>query len=193
LLEKFIFFSFIEASPTLNLTGLAPTNITCAIPYCLNDNQTENLRYYCSFVSFRKDLICGISSCPNITNQNSFGKCEAGYYLMITNDKFESAAGSFRSRRYSTVYSSSIESSQVCMQFRFNIYGDGDDGLRVYLENYLNPDETNLIHTERGPLPIDKWYTASVQLDQTAFLQFRVSYNIFSQFRTNEKTSLFSL
>jgi hypothetical protein len=135
------------------------------------------VRYYCSFVTFRKDLICGVYSCPNITNRNSFGKCDYGYYLMITSEKFENAIGSFRSRLYSPVYTSS-SSPLVCMVFRYNIYGS-DDGLRVYLENYQNSSQYNLIQEVKGPLPIDKWYTALAQIDHSTYEQFRVSKSKF--------------
>ncbi len=72
------------------------------------------------------------------------------------------------------------------MRFRYNIYGEGGDGIRVYFEDYLNPDETYLIYTVKGPLAIDKWYTAVVQIDQTAFEQFRVSQNTFWHLKANK-------
>jgi hypothetical protein len=170
-------FDFYLASFTLTITTLRPTNVTCSIPYCLGD--TGNVQYYCSFVSFRKDLICGVSSCPNITNQSSFGKCDFGYYIMITSDKFENAIGSFRSRLYSPVYN---RAKDFCIRFQYNIYSQSDDGFRVYLEDYINPDDLNLIHTIIGPLPINKWYTALIEIKESVFNQFRVGCLIFKPF-----------
>lgn len=155
----------------LNITNLFQLKSKCSIPYCL-DNQTK--QYYCKRLTTRKDLVCINQKCPITLNldESNYGKCDLGYYIMITSDKYQTEFGSLKSRIFSPVYS---QIRDLCCKFYYNIHGS--DGFYFYIEDYdyLNEKIKNkLLMVKFGPLEIDKWYEASVQLNNIPFEQFRV-------------------
>lgn len=94
--------------------------------------------------------------------------------MMITSDKFENSLNSFRSRFISPVYFLEAGLSTFCVNFQYNIYGDSNDGFRLIIENYLNPNENSNLLVVIGPLNIDKWYQGLAQVSDLKYLQFRV-------------------
>lgn len=83
---------------------------------------------------------------------------------------------SHKSRLYSPVFSS--PSSENCMIFRYNIWGKGKAGLKIYVENYENETDVKLHWNKHGPLAIDKWYTDSIDFNTFQMEKFRVMSNI---------------
>jgi hypothetical protein len=93
--------------------------------------------------------------------------------MMVTSDKFETAQAAYRARFMSPVYSLS-STTDFCLNFKYNIYGNGTDGFRVIIENYLKPEEHKVIFDLRGPLYVDRWYSGSAQATSIEFTQIRV-------------------
>lgn len=94
-----------------------------------------------------------------------------GRFLIIRSDKFISAEASIKARLYSPFY---VEDYKIfCMIFRFNIWGNGTDGFRVYFEDY----ETGILvlqTTQKGPFKINKWHTTQFSVVPKGSKYFRV-------------------
>jgi hypothetical protein len=163
-------------SITLNITNLIKTGLKCSIPFCDKD---LNEQYYCKrLLTTRKDLMCVHNACNGSQpgSDSNYGKCDLGFYMMAKYDSnFATSIDSFRSRFISSVYGNQFESMNLCVSFKYNIYGDKTDGFRFYLENYQNLDESIKLLTINGPLPINKWYSVSLELKNLKFKQFRVN------------------
>ena len=160
------------SSLLINMTNLFPLNSKCSIPYCVDKEQ-----YYCRRLPGlnRKDLGCLYHNCSVTLNRNesNYGKCDLGYYIMITSDKFQTESGSMKSRIFSPVYS---QIKNLCCKFYYNIYGS--DGFYFYIEQYdylsENIDYSRKLFEKFGFLKYDKWYEVNVQLNNIPFEQFRV-------------------
>ncbi len=166
-------------SPTKNITNLLPTGFKCSIPFCENESLIP--QFYCKKLTTKRDLVCLFSPCPETLRNDNFGKCDLGYYLIISNDKYETDLASFRSRLISPVFNLVSNVKDVCINFQFNIYQNSTDGLRFYIENYENGDENVKIFEQFGPLLFDKWYLANIQLKNLYYNQFRVTVFYFEK------------
>ena len=167
------------SSITLNITNLVKTGLKCSIPFCDQDLKEQ---YYCrKLLTTRKDLICFHNKCSeqsSLTDSN-YGKCDLGFYMMTKYENYATRLDSFRSRFISSVFGNNQPESMMnlCISFKYNIYGGVTEGFRFYLENYQNPDENVRLFKKTGRLSIDKWYSVSLELKNLKFQQFRV--NIF--------------
>jgi hypothetical protein len=130
--------------------------------------------YYCQKITLRKDFACGLNDYPEVSDANSLGRCDIGYYMMVTSDKFETPQAAFRARFISPVYSLENDLTDFSINFKYNIYGNGTDGFRIIIENYLNPKEFKIIYTKRGPLNVDRWYSETALACGITYSQFRV-------------------
>jgi hypothetical protein len=159
---------------TFNVTNLIKTGLKCSIPFCDNNFKEQ---YYCKkLLTTRKDLVCVHKECPETPSTSSnYGKCDLGYYMMTRYENYATPVDSFRSRFISPVYGNQFESMNLCISFKYNIYGDNEDGFQFYLENYQNGDEVIKIWKISGPLPLNKWYSVSLELKNLRFKQFRVT------------------
>ena len=92
---------------------------------------------------------------------------------MITSEKFN--VSSFRSRFISPVYTLTNGQVDFCMNVKYNIFSNSTDGFRVVLENYLNPNENEVLFEIRGPLPTNMWYSDYIEAKNVFFNQFRVN------------------
>lgn len=115
-----------------------------------------------------------------------YGICNLGYYLMITSDKFETDTDAYRSRLYSPVFGSAEAAntrsySNACLSFKYNIFTTNNDGFRVHVENYENPEEQELIFSTNGPYKVDRWYSTNVPI-VIKYKQSRVSLIIARMF-----------
>ena len=100
---------------------------------------------------------------------------------MITSDKFETTINSYRSRFISPVYSlDTSDPIDVCINIKYNIYSAANDGIKMLLENYLDPNKNVVIFEARAPLEFNMWYSASIQIKDLLFRQFRVNNSFFS-------------
>ena len=86
---------------------------------------------------------------------------------MITSENYLEKSDSFRSRLYSPICRAYFFS------FYYNIFGATDDGFRILVENYKSK-ELKVLGSIRGPLSKDKWYYASVELNNIKFDIIRV-------------------
>ena len=98
--------------------------------------------------------------------------------MMVTSDKFETTQAAFRARFMSPVYYLQ-NNPNFCINFKYNINGNGTDGFRIFIENYLNPEEHKIIFSIRGPLYVDRWYSKTVSVCGVTYSQFRVLKSIF--------------
>ena len=98
--------------------------------------------------------------------------------MMITSDKFKTSIDSFRSRLISPVFSNMNRNDEknLCLSFVYNIYSEFNDGFNLYLENYLNSNEIQLLLNKTGPLPIDKWYYEKIEINNLNYSQYRVFF-----------------
>ena len=102
---------------------------------------------------------------------------------MITNEKYLTKVGSFRSRFYSPVfrippsYTKDNQYLNYCFRFKYNIYGNNNnkDGFYVKIENYQNANESELLYSKYAPLSENKWYSANVLIKRFRYIQSRVN------------------
>lgn len=150
------------------------------MPYCFTteDGLSTKESYYCQKAFLKKYSICGSNSCPILTEAITSYRCQSGYYLIITSDKFNTQSGSFKSRLISPIYSNQFkQNNNLCFNFVYNIYSQTNDGFNLYLENYLNSNDLKLLDKIQGPLTTDKWYNHKVYLQDITFTEFRVSFD----------------
>ena len=63
------------------------------------------------------------------------------------------------------------------MIFRYNIWGKGKAGLKIYLEIYDDETYIKLYWNKHGPLATDRWYTDSFTFNMLEIQKFRVRIN----------------
>jgi hypothetical protein len=74
---------------------------------------------------------------------------------------------------YSPVYDPQ-QKTEACMIFSYNIWGNEKQGLKLYIDNFDNSTETELLWNVIGPLKIDKWYTAKQTISNAKYKRFQV-------------------
>ncbi len=161
------------SSLLFNMDNLTQLKSKCSIPYCFDEKE----QYYCKRLTTRKDLGCMNQNCPATLNlkEPNYGKCNLGYYVMITSDKYQNEFGSLKSRLFSPVYGGIRD---LCCKFYYNIRGS--DGFYFYIEDFEHTNQNMNIFKKFGLLDIDKWYEVNVQLNNIPFEQFRVIMMNFS-------------
>ncbi len=98
--------------------------------------------------------------------------------MTVSSDKFESAVGSYRSRLYSPVVHMN-PNLKFCLRFMYNIYGSGNDGFNLRIENYLNVSENEVLLFRSGPGKSDRWHEAHVTIQNVRYSQLRVGFSLF--------------
>ena len=99
--------------------------------------------------------------------------------MMLTSEKFETAAAAFRSRFISPVFNLNNNQDDFCVNVKYHIYGQDTDGFKLIIENYLNGNEFITLSEIRGPLSINMWHSQYIQVKSVTFSQFRVNMHTF--------------
>lgn len=142
---------------------------------------SPRLYYYCKkplLFPIDKNPYCGTKTtndtCDTISSTDYTGFCKIGRFMIISSDLYNGVTDSLKAHLYSPSYKLADNQDIFCVIFRFNIWGRGNDGFRIFIQNYENKTDEKLYWELKGPLPVNKWYSGAFTVDNLNMKYFRV-------------------